>query len=127
MENPVKGDFHLARRSTTVGGVVISAGSMVMVVNGATGRDPRRFGDPNVFRPDRTKCQVAPRLRARPACPWGPLARTETRITLERLLARTTEIHISEAANGTAGKRRYQYLPTYILRGLQQLELEFTY
>ena len=50
----------------------------------------------------------------------------QTRISLARLLARTQAITISEAAHGPAGNRSYEYAPTYILRGLQRLELEFT-
>ncbi len=40
IESPVKGDFRLARRATTVGGVEIPAGATVMVLNGAANRDP---------------------------------------------------------------------------------------
>jgi cytochrome P450 family 150 subfamily A5 len=36
------------------------------------------------------------------------------------------DIRISESAHGPAGARHYEYAPTYILRGLQRLELEFT-
>jgi hypothetical protein len=53
------------------------------------------------------------------------LARAETRVGLERLLDRTTDIRISEAEHGPANNRRYQYIPTYILRGLTELHLEF--
>jgi cytochrome P450 family 150 subfamily A5 len=35
-------------------------------------------------------------------------------------------IRISEMAHGSPGARRYDYVPTYILRGLQRLHLEFT-
>jgi cytochrome P450 family 150 subfamily A5 len=35
------------------------------------------------------------------------------------------DIRISEAAHGPAGARRYDYMPTYILRGVQKLQLEF--
>jgi hypothetical protein len=35
------------------------------------------------------------------------------------------DIRISESAHGPAGARRYEYAPTYILRGLQKLHLEF--
>ena len=59
------------------------------------------------------------------SCPGAPLARAETRVGLERLLDRTTDIRISEAHHGPAGSRRYQYIPTYILRGLTELHLEF--
>ena len=45
---------------------------------------------------------------------------------LERLLDRTTDIRISEDRHGLADARRYTYVPTYILRGLTELHLEFT-
>jgi hypothetical protein len=35
------------------------------------------------------------------------------------------DIRISETAHGPAGARRYKYAPTYILRGLSSLHLEF--
>jgi hypothetical protein len=34
-------------------------------------------------------------------------------------------ICISEGAHGPAGARRYEYAPTYILRGLRRQHLEF--
>jgi len=54
------------------------------------------------------------------------LARAEARISIERILARMHDITISESAHGAVGARRYEYAPTYILRGLQCLQLEFT-
>ena len=46
IESPVKSDFRLARRSTTVAGVDIAAGTPVMLLNGAANRDPRLFECP---------------------------------------------------------------------------------
>jgi cytochrome P450 len=60
------------------------------------------------------------------ACPGGPLARAETRISIAKLLERMEDIRISEAVHGPEGARRYEYVPTYILRGLTRLHLEFT-
>jgi cytochrome P450 len=126
-ESPVKGDFRLARTGATVGGVDIPAGSTVMVLNGAAGRDPRRFEDPDEFRMDRPNAKEHLAFGRGPhACPGGPLARAETRISIERLLARMHDIRISESAHGPVGARRYDYVPTYILRGLTNLNLEFT-
>ena len=51
------------------------------------------------------------------SCPGGPLARLETRVSIERLLDRTTNISISEEHHGPPDARRYNYMPTYILRG----------
>jgi cytochrome P450 len=127
MEGPVKGDFRLSRTATTVGGVEIPAGTTLMVVNGAAGRDPRRFEDPAEFRVDRENAKEHLAFGRGPhACPGGPLARAEARISIERLLARLGDIRISEAHHGPVGDRRYEYAPTYILRGLQRLHLEFT-
>ena len=127
MEGPVKGDFRLSRTATTVGGVEIPAGTTLMVVNGAAGRDPRRFEDPDEFRVDRDNAKEHLAFGRGPhACPGGPLARAEARISIERLLARLGDIRISESEHGPAGDRRYEYAPTYILRGLQRLHLEFT-
>jgi cytochrome P450 len=125
IESPVKGDFRLARRTTTVGGVTIPAGATVMLLNGAANRDPRRFDDPAVFRIDRPNAREHMAFgRGEHACPGGPLARMEARVSIERLLERTSDIRISEAHHGPPGARRYRYVPTYILRGLTHLHLE---
>ena len=126
IESPVKGDFRLSRVPTTVGGQAISAGSTLMVINGAANRDPRRFTDPDTFDPDRKNARQHLAFgRGIHSCPGAPLARAETRVGIERLLDRTTDIRISEKHHGTPGNRRYRYIPTYILRGLTQLHLEF--
>jgi cytochrome P450 len=126
LESPVKGDFRLSRRATTVGGVDIPAGTTLMVLNGAAGRDPRHFECPGEFRVDRANAREHLAFGRGPhSCPGGSLARTEARISIERILGRMEDIRISEAAHGAAGARHYEYAPTYILRGLQRLELEF--
>jgi cytochrome P450 len=127
IESPVKGDFRLSRVASTVGGVEIPAGTTVMVVNGAANRDPRRFEDPGTFDPARKNARQHIAFgRGIHSCPGAPLARAETRVAIERLLDRTREIRISETKHGSAGERRFQYVPTYILRGLMELHLEFT-
>jgi cytochrome P450 family 150 subfamily A5 len=127
MEAPVKGDFRLARRQATVGGVEIPAGGTLMVLNGAANRDPRRFEDPSEFRVDRGNAREHLAFgRGVHSCPGGSLARLEARVSIERLLDRTADIRISEEHHGPPGARRYQYVPTYILRGLTRLQLEFT-
>jgi cytochrome P450 len=126
-ESPVKGDFRLARVPTTVGGVDLPAGTTVMVVNGAANRDPRKFENPDEFRLDRTDSRQHLSFgRGIHTCPGGPLARAEGRVSVERLLARMSDIRINEVEHGPADARRYEYAPTYILRGLQHLHLDFT-
>jgi cytochrome P450 len=127
IESPVKADFRLARRTTSVGGVDIAAGTPVMVLNGAANRDPRHFEHAAEFRIERANAREHLAFGRGPhSCPGGPLARMETRVSIERLLDRLGEIRISEEAHGPPGARRYEYIPTYILRGLTRLHLEFT-
>jgi len=126
IESPVKGDFRLSRVPTTVGDQALGAGCTVMVINGAANRDPRRFDDPDTFDPERKNARQHLAFgRGIHSCPGAPLARAETRVGLERLLDRTTDIRISENKHGPADNRNYQYIPTYILRGLTELHLEF--
>ncbi len=126
-ESPAKGDFRLSRIPVTVGGVGLPAGTMLMVLNGAANRDPRQFTDPATFDPARPNARRHIAFgRGVHTCPGAPLARAEGRVSIERLLDRTSDIRISERVHGPAGARRYRYLPTYMLRGLSSLQLEFT-
>jgi cytochrome P450 len=127
MESPIKGDFRLSRVPTTVGGVDIPAGTTVMVLNGAANRDPRHFEEPDTFDPARANARHHIAFgRGIHTCPGAPLARAEGRVAIERLLDRTADIRVSERVHGPEGERRYHYIPTYILRGLTHLNVEFT-
>jgi cytochrome P450 len=126
-ESPIKGDFRLSRVATTVGGVDLPAGTTVMVINGAANRDPRLFDTPLDFQVDR------PNARQHVAfghgihtCAGAPLARAEAVVTINRFLDRMRDIRVSEAHHGPAGARTYQYDPTFILRGLRSVHLEYT-
>ncbi len=127
IESPVKADFRLARRNTTVAGVDIAAGTPVMLLNGAANRDPRLFECPDEFRVDRPNAKVHLAFGRGPhACPGGPLARVEGRVSVERILDRMRDIRLSEEHHGPPSDRRYDYEPTWILRGLHKLHIEFT-
>ena len=126
VESPVKADFRLARRSTTVGGVDIPAGTPVMLLNGAANRDPRRFECPAEFHADRANAASHIAFgRGVHSCPGGSLARVEGRVSLERILDRMRDIRLSEEHHGPAGDRHFSYEPTWILRGLTSLHLEY--
>ncbi len=127
IESPVKADFRLARRPTTVGGVAVAAGTPVMLLNGAANRDPRRFECPEEFRTNRPNAQSHLAFgRGNHSCPGAPLARAEGRVSLERILDRTRDIRLSEEHHGPPGARRFSYAPTWVLRGLNDLHIEFT-
>jgi cytochrome P450 len=127
LEGPVKATFRMARRSTTLAGVEIPAGTTVMVALSGVDRDPRRFEAPHDFDPARGN--AAEHLafgRGIHGCPGGPLARLEARISFERLLARLREIRLDESVHGKPGERRFEYIPTYVLRGLTGLHIRFS-
>lgn len=126
VESPVKTDFRLTKRTTDVGGVEVKAGTPLMLLNGAANRDPRRFECPHDFKIDRPNAAAHVAFgRGAHSCPGGPLARSEGRISMERILDRTRNIRLSEEHHGPKGARRYRYEPTWILRGLAELHIEF--
>jgi cytochrome P450 len=119
LEGPIKGSFRLALRDTTLAGVAIPAGSIVMPLVGAANRDPRVFADPDRFDPKR------PNARRNVAfgygehfCPGASLARTEARISFDRLLARLDDFQLADAA-------ALSYANSFIIRGLEALPLRF--
>jgi cytochrome P450 len=59
------------------------------------------------------------------SCPGGPLARVEGRVSLERILDRIRNIRLDDEQHGPPGERRFRYEPTWVLRGLRRLHLEF--
>jgi cytochrome P450 len=126
VESPVKADFRLARRTTSIGDVDVTAGTPVMLLNGAANRDPRQFEHPDEFRVDRPNARSHVAFgRGAHSCPGGPLARAEGRIGIERILDRTRNIRLSGEHHGPPGARRFRYEPTWILRGLTRLHIEF--
>ena len=127
MESPTKVDFRLCRRSTTLGTVPIKAGTVLMLCLGAANRDPRKFENPNEFRIDRKNVREHIAFgRGIHTCAGAPLARVEGRVTINRLLDRMDDIRIDAEPHGPADARHYSYEPTFLLRGLTELNIEFT-
>ncbi|MDR3661883.1 MAG: cytochrome P450, partial [Mycobacterium sp.] len=126
MESPVKTVFRMVRKSTTVGDLDTPAGTTVMVSPGAVNRDPRRFDEPHEFQLDRRNVREHLAFsRGIHSCPGAPLARVEGRVSIERLLDRLGDIQLDETAHGPAGDRHYTYEPTFILRGVTDLHINF--
>ena len=127
IESPTKTDYlRLARRTAAIGGVNIPAGSTVPLLLGAANRDPRQFPSPDEFQADRPNArQHLTYGRGIHTCPGSPLARAEGRISVERLLRRTRNIRLSEAHHGPAGDRHFSYEPTWMLRAMEELHIQF--
>jgi cytochrome P450 len=126
-DGPIKIDSRLVLRTTTLGGVDLKAGTTVCLFLDAINRDPRRHAKPAEIELDRPKAREHLAFgRGAHTCAGAPLARTELRISLSRLLTRLHDIRIDEAVHGPRPARRFEYVPSYILRGLKELHLEFT-
>jgi cytochrome P450 len=127
MDAPVKSQFRLAKKNTVVGDMDVPAGTTIMVCPGAVNRDPERFENPHEFSLQRKNVREHIAFgRGVHSCPGGPLARVEGRVSMERILDRMSDIRIDEEKHGPAGDRSYNYEPTFILRGLTEINIEFT-
>lgn len=126
LETPTKVIFRLAQQRTTIGDVPVPAGSIVTVGLLAASQDPAHFACPEKFDIDRPKLRDHLAFsRGAHACPGAPLARMEARVAIERLLDRLEHIRIAERHHGPADAREYRYEPTYMLRGVSELHVEF--
>jgi len=124
---PVKVNYRLALKSTTVAGVEVPAGTVVTASLTGANHDPQHFADPEMFDIDRPNLRDHMAFsRGVHACPGAPLARMEARIAVERLLARTSGFTIDEAHHGAPGDRTYRFEPTYSFRSLADLYIQFT-
>jgi cytochrome P450 len=127
LESPTKVTFRLARRSTELVGVPVPAGTTLMIMPGAINRDARHFEQPDELDVERANARDHVAFgRGIHACPGQALARTEARVSLNRILDRLDDIRLSDAEHGPAGAHEYHYNPSFMLRGLQALHLEFT-
>ena len=127
IESPVKADFRLARRTTTLGGVDVAAGTPVMLLNGAANRDPRRFECPEQFRLDRSNAHAhiafGRGVHSCPADRWpGPRVGSASSASSTGC----TTSGCPRSTTGRPGTASFRYEPTWVLRGLRALHLEFT-
>ncbi len=126
-ESPLRAQFRMAKVRAEVGGVDIPAGSTVLLLPGAANRDPRKFPDPDTF--DVTRENATLHLAFGHGihhCAGAHLARAEGQVTINQLLDLTSTVAIAEDVHGEVDDRRYDYVATYFLRGLQQLHVELT-
>jgi cytochrome P450 len=126
-ESPLRTQFRMAKVATTVAGINIPAGSTMMLLPGAANRDPRLFTNPHSFDIERENARYHVAFgHGIHHCAGAHLARAEGRIAINQLLDSTSNVAISERDHGPADDRHYDYLPTFFLRGLVNLNLDLT-
>jgi len=119
--SPNQGLFRIVMHDTEIAGTPIPAGATVWVMYGSADHDDRVFEDPEAFRPDR------PGVNQHLAfghgihfCLGAALARLEATCALQELAARLDSIAVVDPDG-------LRYGSSFILRGLQALELDVTY
>jgi cytochrome P450 len=125
-DGSVKSGGRMCQKTTALGGVEIRAGTVILMSHMAANRDPKRFENPGLFDMNRPKAREHLAFgRGAHTCIGAPLARREVAVSIERLLARMGNIRLSEAHHGPENNRRFCYEPTYVLRAMRSLHLEF--
>jgi cytochrome P450 len=125
LEGSSKMTSRLAVTDTQVGAYSIPAGTKLLISLAAANRDPQRWEQPAQLKLDRPK--IVEHLafgRGAHTCIGAPLARTEVRVMLDRLLEYTSDIRLSEPHHGKAPHTRLTYEASFLIRGLENLHLE---
>jgi cytochrome P450 len=120
LATPTQGMFRLVTEDTEIDGVPVPAGARLILMYSAANRDPAVFPDPDSFDPGR------PNVRDHLAfgvgthfCIGAPLSRLEAVVAIERLAERWDDFTL-------AADNRFEYEPSFVLRGLKELFVEFS-
>ncbi len=126
LEGSTKATFRLSKRRTKIGDMEIPAGQRVVIAVPAANRDPLRWDDPAEFRIGRPRIKEHLGFgRGAHTCVGAPLARVEVAVLLDCFLEQTRSITLSHAHHGPAEARRIDYEPSFIIRGIDKLFVEF--
>lgn len=125
LEGSTKQTARLARRDTMIGDRPVKAGTKVLLGLAGANRDPNRWAAPADFVLDRPKIKEHVAFgRGKHTCAGAPLARVEVRVILEEFLKQTKSIALDEDRHGPMGQRRFDFEPSFIIRGLSDLKLK---
>lgn len=127
LEGSTKITSRIARKDTEISGVPMAAGTRVLIALSAANRDPRRWECPQELILNRPRIKEHLGFgRGAHVCIGAPLARVEVRIILEKFLKQTSRIEIDENVHGPAESRNLEYEPSFIIRGLAEMNLKLT-
>ena len=119
LETPTAGMWRVATRDTTLGGVAIPKGAMMMLRYAAANRDPARYPDPDLF--DVTRQNARSHLafgRGIHMCVGNMLSRKEMTVAFGELLRRLDNIKIKDGV-------KLEVAPNILLRGLVSVPITF--
>jgi len=115
---PNQGLYRIATCDTELGGVAIPQGSTVWVMFGSANRDGDVFDAPDDFCPGRENVDKHVAFgKGMHFCLGASLARLEAQVALETLSERVSSFSLADPESLT-------YVPSYVLRGLERLDLD---
>jgi len=120
LDAPVQGLYRRATRDVEIGGVPIPEGAIVVLKFGAGNRDPEQFPDPDVLDPKRPNARRNLTFGyGAHYCVGNQLARSELRISLNRLLDRMQNFRLTRGEDGV------EWMAHFFAYGPTRLEISF--
>ncbi len=119
-QSPTQGMWRIAKADTELGGVAIPKGALLNVRYVSANRDGDKFAEPDRF--DLNRKNATAHLgfgHGAHFCPGAALARKEIELAFRCLLTRLSDIRF------TPGKNDFAHHPSFSLRGLKALYLDF--
>ena len=118
LSTPTQGMFRIATRDHELDGVHIPEGARLVIVFASANRDEAIYADADAFDPDRNG------LRDHLAfgkgihfCLGAALSRLEGKVALEELARLLDSVTLAES-------NRFEYFPSFLLRGLTRLDVD---
>ncbi|MFM8945490.1 MAG: cytochrome P450 [Actinomycetota bacterium] len=120
LSTPTQGMWRIVTTDTELGGHPLKKGDRLIIVFSSANRDECLYSNPDAFDPDREN------LRDHLAfgkgihfCLGANLSRLEGKVALEELSKRIGSISLPDT-------NEFEYFPSFMLRGLTSLDLDFT-
>lgn len=122
LEPPVRGFWRLATRDTELGGTHLPKGALIFFSITSANRDAAHFDVPGRLDADRRNGKAHMAFgQGIHLCVGAWLARKELKVSLQRLLARMSDIHLTPGRNDL----EHLFFPNAITRGARGLHLTF--
>lgn len=120
LSTPTQGMWRVVARDTELAGVPLKKGSRLIIAFCSANRDEEVFSDPDTFDPGRDNVRDNLAFgKGIHFCLGANLSRLEGKVALEELSKRLDTLSLS--ASNT-----FDYYPSFMLRGLTRLDVEFT-
>ena len=118
LSSPTQGIFRIATKDVELAGVTIPKGARLVIVYGAANRDENVYPDAESFDPDRQRLKEHLAFgKGIHFCLGAALSRLEAKVALEELMKRVGSYRLADSND-------YGYYPSFMLRGLKQLDIE---